>query len=181
MNNIAFYSLIFTALISISGLILGIQNMRISFKNRRNALREKVFEEQLIFFLEINKMNALITEQAYNLASPNFDSSSTLNELEKLIDKFNILFEGCEILVPPTLYSYFDSFINHINQVLKDYYKDESSYTKEKRTETTRLIIDINDGMKDYLGLEKLSDENRKLARGEEIIERKVLTNKKVG
>lgn len=165
MNNIAFYSLVVTALISFSGLILGIQNMRVSFKNRRNSLREKVFEEQLNFFLDINKMNALITEQAYNLASPNFDSSSTLNELEKLIDKFNILFEGSEILVPPTLYSHFDDFINYINQVLKEYDKDESSYTKEKLTKITRLIIDINDGMKDYLGLEKLSDENRKLVR----------------
>ena len=179
MNNIEMVILIVTAVISLLGLILGILNIIISIKNRRNSLREKVFEEQLKFFLEINKMNSHINEQVFNLVGPESNRLKAFNELDKIIDNFNTLFESSEILLPDILYIHIDDFINYMNQILIEHHKNESSYTSETLTKISRSIVDINFDMADYLGLEKLSDENRKLARGKKIKERKLLIHKK--
>lgn len=174
MNDTQYIILIVTAVISVLSLVLGFFNYLTSLKNRRNALRERVFEAQFDFFKKINELNAAIGEQVFEMASNNQNSQAPLRRLDKLVDEYDMFINSNEILIPELIYNHLDDFINYLNQKISRIYRGESDAMEELLKEVSSIVVNINYDLIDYLGIEKLSQENVKLAKGRRVEARSI-------
>ncbi len=180
MTSLQNIVLILTAAISVISLGVGLLNFLLNVKNRRNSIREKVFEKQLEFFLELNGIMSEIMSQSHALWNPKIESTDEdITAFDENIDLLDDKVSKNSLIIPDELDSNFTVLINFVNEYLSDYYKGDSDFTEEKHEKITLTIIDINIDIEDYLAIDNLSNENMKISKGERIESRLALEKTK--
>lgn len=170
MSDIQNIILIVTALVSIISLSLGVMNFFLNVKNRRNSIREKIFSKQLDLFLELNSLLGAIMDRSHSLWHPKtMNKEEVVDELDNLTDKLDEKIAKNDIIIPDELDNNFTVLLNYLNNSLKEYYEDNSSYCEEKKKHISDAIIDIYIDIEDYMSIDNLSKENMKIARGKRI------------
>lgn len=170
MTDIQNIILILTAIVSVVSLSLGIMNFSINVKNRRNSIREKVFDKQLELFLEFNSLMGDIMDKSNSLWHPKIKNNDEISdELDDLVDELDEKLYRNDIIIPDELDSNFTVLLNLLNNSLSGYYQDKNSFTVETRNKINSAIIDIYFDIEDYMAIENLSKENMRISRGKRI------------
>lgn len=138
----------------------------LAIKNRNNSLRENLYDRQLNFFTEFMSSVSELEETLENWEM----AHDSKNEMERLDHSERFLLQLVKVgtiqskfafLIPDELDDEFMKFKRrcyHYNELL---FKGELN---EKRLDGfSDVIFDLEDSIRDYIGLEKLSRENQKL------------------
>ncbi len=166
MNTTQFVILIITAIVSVSGLVLSILNAIINKKNRRNSLREKVFQKQFDFFMKMNEFVALINHELDEFNQEASNNEESLDVIYELIEGLDLHVSKNEMIIPDELYKDIYKYVTALYDLLSEMIKDHSFLDKDNGNDVLDLDIDLQMDIINYLGLEKLSRENMELARG---------------
>ena len=138
----------------------------ITYKNRRNGLREKLFHEQLSAFkelsLKISRLESLIMD--YN--ADKMASGEEYEEIRERIwdtsDDFQDYYAAIEIFVPDEVDKQFITFHKHIDSVIK---KINSGQEEVDIIEFSNQNYAIQESIRDFIGLDNLSKENKRLSK----------------
>jgi hypothetical protein len=112
------------------------------------------------------KLQALIAELE-NLIS---DFNETYNEVPNLgdkisekVDEMDTEMSKNEIIIPDELYGRISEFVKYCFEIAKLAFSDPSIINREFKKDFIKRQIDLNDDFREYLGIETLSKENRKI------------------
>ncbi|SHK76475.1 hypothetical protein SAMN04488028_108121 [Reichenbachiella agariperforans] len=154
-------------------LTLSIITLYLNLKNRRNALREHLYKEQIDFFkdlfLELNKMNAEFDKIINN---PNRIKES---EYQNIINNIASVFQNNEFLIPSEIAELsknliVDSQEFYLIQLGSDTKKKQLAY--EVYYEQYYSLLKY---VKDFYGTDNLSIENKNLHKKSNLSENKML------
>lgn len=155
----------FFSIIGISSTaILGIFNLVLTIKSQRKTHRELFFTKQFEFFMQLCELIAEIEDNFFNIYDR--DNSESIKKITALSENIDLLVTKNELIIPNDLYF-------KINECVVYYYKNVSisksspdkindEIKKEFSGKCSDLIMDI----REYIGMEHLSEENRKLVKG---------------
>jgi len=128
----------------------------ISIKNRRNSLRENIYNRQLDSFEEIQRKITNLVAIVYNYYE-NKEEKEYVKMHEKN-DELTSYLESKAVLLPELTFNKIGEFNNIISAVILEERKVELR-------EVSKKYVEIENEMRCFIGLEKLSKENRKLTR----------------
>lgn len=167
------------------GVILGILSLLISVvtlvvivKGRNNALRENLYNRQLDIFQNLYS-KIIDLEVLFHTWIPLVEKFNDDNQSEKefkkvdleleiledridgILDKLDEEFAKAQILVPNEIAEAFDKFMETYDNIENKYYDD--TLTKIELRTFSSEVLKLEDAIRDFIGLEKLSKENRSL------------------
>lgn len=145
--------------------ILSAFSVLISLKNRRNALREKVFEKQFDMYMEFSEKAALIDTLLTNLNTKYSNNKETTQHLFNQIQGVDHILTKSEIIIPDDLYKSFNEFMNYCNDRIIQIMEKPEEFLNNEKKEFIKRIFDFEMEIRDYIAIDKLSEENRKLAK----------------
>lgn len=138
----------------------------ITYKNRRNGLREKLFHEQVSAFkelsLKISRLESLIMDY-------NADKKTSGNEYEEIREKiwsasdnFQDYYTAIEIFIPDEVDKQFITYHKYIDAVIK---KINSGQEEIDIVEWANENYAVQESIRDFIGLDNLSKENKRLSK----------------
>lgn len=158
-------------------LIVSIIALLISIKNRKNSLRENLYNRQLdIFqelFSEVIELEELLLD--WKIIHTEFEKENDsleikelreeLDELEEdieyLSDELDMKLSKVQLLLPDEIAEQFDNFMTSFNKI--EWRKLKRSLKELDLKEFGNQIFKLEDSIRKYIGLEKLSKANRKV------------------
>lgn len=150
---------LFTVIISVIALFF-------SIKNRKNALRENLYNRQLDVFQ--NLFDTIIQlELSLEEWVINYDIEDevwideNIDDLMDIIDRLDYELSKAQLILPDKMTDEFDKFIIYYNSLEGAVYKRQISEIDLK--EFGDKIFDLETAIRDFIGLEQLTKENRKL------------------
>jgi hypothetical protein len=171
----------FTVTVGVSTLIISTISLLIAIKARKSTLRENLYDRQLDIFQEL--FSAII-ELEYSLNNwvnlthsindneylPN-DSSEFLkdefeeveNEIEELSTELDVELSKAQLLLPNEISEEFDSFMKAYRKI--ELKKDKLKLKEKDLSKFSDSILDLEDAIREFIGLEKLSRDNRLIIR----------------
>jgi hypothetical protein len=142
-------------------LVVSTASLVLSVKNRRNEIREYIFKEQYVLFIGLSECISH-TIDIFNECIADKKMSKDNDELlSKYLDDFYFLNDKYDIIIP-----------NEFYQTITDIYKQGSGlhnrllggdFKKEVLTGYQNSCFDFVEDMREFLGIDKLSQENRAL------------------
>lgn len=164
-------------IISISTLIISGLTLWISFKNRRNNLRENIYNRQLDIFQKLFSLIIdledliddwrVIRHETANLRE--FEIHKELNDINEQIEivqtKLGTELSKAQLLLPEDVSKAFfelEKYFFGINRTSFTWKEDPRNIEANKLSDQ---IFKLEDSIRKYIGLEKLSQENRSLVK----------------
>lgn len=143
------------------------QSLALNMENRSNALREHLYKEQLSFLLKLRKCFAQIMFLIDDAEQEEVDRS-IYDKIYTAIEEADNLFDSNDTLVPDNLYSTINEAISqaYLYQRYLREPTEDASY-EEMTNAFTDAFYDMEDEMREFIGLDKLSDQNRSLTNSE--------------
>lgn len=155
-----------TAAISVLGLVLSIVQLRLEILNRRNALRENLFNRQFDCYLELMNKIVLAEREYRRLINQKINGISELDKLDLLIDGVDFYFTENEFLFPDQMHKITNQFIIDLHNFYKLICsKNTLSITYKEAKDMSKKFVYFQINISKELGIETLSQENRNLAR----------------
>jgi hypothetical protein len=148
-----------TAAVSLGALMMGFLSYRLEQKNRGNALRELVYAKQLDFYLEFNRIGALIEDKCV-LFSSDDDKHDFLKEFDELGEELDLFFSKNEILVAENLYTPISDFVKAIHRTSIKLETLNSTQIENELTEISKKFTEVLFEIMDGLSIDELSIEN---------------------
>jgi hypothetical protein len=143
--------------------VLGLFNLFISLKNRRNSLREHVFKEQLTFLLELRQELAKLEVSLEGLNKPWADNKLVAQNVIACLNKLDELELSKNILLPDNLYLSTTKFITTAFKFANKVIQNPSLITKEEEKSFMNEILALEEEFREHIGLDKLTEENRRV------------------
>lgn len=142
-------------------LVVSVFSLIINIKNRRNSIREHLYKEQMTYFLKLSKELHLALEMFYDVTRKKHLDTPTSNKIEKQLDEIYILTETYDFITP-------DNLISAINLAIKN--GDDlhikclkGQITKNDVLDFQNSYFNLVEDIREILGVDKLSDENKKM------------------
>ncbi len=138
----------------------------LAIKNRKNALREKIYGQQVNFFKELMPLIIEIEDtvddwfMAYVQKDNEEEYSYRLKFLDKIIE-LSTLKSVNAIFIPDEMDNEFSAFSKVCQSMKTKILNQEMKY--DDITMFGDSIFNLEDSIRDHIGLEKLSRENRRL------------------
>jgi hypothetical protein len=152
---------IFFSIGIVSSFIIGIVTLSLSFKNRRNTLREHLYKEQISFFskflLSVNTLNLEIE----NLI--NDPSKRKNNDFYEILQKISHEYYNYEFLIPNEISGLINNLIFKSNQFYTTFLGSDEKKTRIAYTAYFDTYSDMLNYIKGFIGTNELSLENKKL------------------
>ena len=142
--------------------ILGIFNLYFVKINRRNALREHLYKEQLNLCLKLPEKFCSLLDFLYDYRKVEKFDNSAMSQIEKNLNEFEILAEQAEIILPDELVTQL-SKVEVLARKLKEKGFREQQ-TDEFNDQFLDAYMDLTDLIREHIGVDKLSHENKKMA-----------------
>lgn len=154
---------IFTIVGILGSLLLGVMNYSILRQNRKNNLRELVFKEQVAFLIEFIGQIGMLSVLTEDLDIPDTNKDEKTTEIIKALDEIHFLLSKKSLILNTDLYVKTKAFLKDtygfalvINELRGD--------IPTIRTEAFRqTIYSLEHDIRGHLGIDKLSDENKKI------------------
>jgi len=153
------------ASIALGTLIVAISAFRLERIKRRDAMRMKVYEEQLKFYIEFFAIAAKIESLLGDFNQPYGNNSAILNQLDYETDALDLLSNQGQFLIPDSLFNKTSDFVVQIWKRTKLLYQEPERWNREQLKEFTNALVDLEEDVREYLGIRRLGEENNKLAR----------------
>lgn len=168
--------------ISIVTVVISIAALFITLKNRRNAIRENLYNRQLnilqSLFNEIYKYELLLddldVELDYQKELEHIEDEDEKKDVEKKIseiedeliktaDDLTYELSKAQLFLPDEITEEFYRFLKDFNKIHGPVFKKR--LTEKQIEEFGDKIFDLEKAVRDYIGLENLSKENRRLVK----------------
>ncbi|UUW08680.1 hypothetical protein NLG42_21565 [Flavobacterium plurextorum] len=146
----------------IATLYLGIKNISLSNKNRKNSLRESVFKEQITFML---KLSSEVIKLHRSLSFLNNKTTVTDEQQKEIIEQILIIHEVLltySVICSNNVLELTKITIDNANTFL-EYKIGKNESSEEKYNEYVVSFTNIMSQFKKELGIEKLKKENESL------------------
>ena len=145
-------------------LIISLFALVINIRNRRNGMREHLYKEQMAFFIALSKELHLLLE-LYLLISREGELSEALdNKLELAYEKIETIGETYEFITPDEI----EILLSKVVRAGSDLHLKtlENPISMKDTITFQNRYYDLTDAMREHMGVDKLSHENRRLSFG---------------
>ncbi len=148
----------------VATLIVSVVSLVINLGNRRNGMRDHLYKEQMKYFVELSKEIHLLLEKFYEIKRAGVLSEANDATLEKYFDDIDTLTETYEFMTPEEISDDLTKLFRTGNEVhLKVI---GGTISNEDIIPFQDVYFDLSEKMREHLGIEKLSNENRQLSFG---------------
>lgn len=155
-------------LINLVAIIISLIAIIISMRNRRNALRENLYDRQLGYYIELH--NSLLDIEDLILDWEVEQKAGDIHERERIFDKidseynrFLTISMKASLMMPDDTERELMKLTKFFHQILNKI--RDNNFTDEDSKSISDKIFDFEDGIRNIIGLEKLSRENRRLTK----------------
>jgi chromosome segregation ATPase len=170
-----------TITIGVSTLIISTISLFIAIKARKSTLRENLYNRQLDVFQElfssIIELEHALSSWLGMVDSINNDEDlpddaldfleSEIEEIEEEIDELSteldIELSKAQLLLPDEMSEKFGNFMKAYRKI--ELKKDKLKLKEEDLSKFSDSILDLEDAIREFIGLEKLSRDNRLIIR----------------
>jgi hypothetical protein len=158
-------------------LIVSIIALVISIKGRKNNLRENLYNRQLDLFQELFSdvieleellLDWKIVQEELEKESDLFEIKELEEEIEELeediedlSDELDMKLSKAQLLLPDEMAEQFDNFMKYFNKI--DWRTLKKSLKGLDLKEFGHQVFELEDSIREHIGLEKLSKANRKV------------------
>lgn len=154
---------IFTVIGITTTLIIGLFNLWLNIKSQRKSHRELIFQRQFEFFIQLQNLIADLENIITDLNMEYTNSDKIIEEIIKNVEHIDIEISRNELIIPDVLYSQIYGFLKHCREISRFAISAPAKITEEYKDEFIVKLVDLNDIFREYIGIEKLSKENRDL------------------
>lgn len=154
---------IFTIIGLVFTVSLGVFNLIISFKNRRNALREHVFKEQIMVLLGMMRKISILENIVEDL---NREWSDNKQLSQAFMNEMNALDEiqsSNSILLPHNLYLAMNEFSKFLYSYSKNVFAEPDKITSDEKKKFSHAVFELEEKFREHIGLDELTEENRRI------------------
>ena len=107
--------------------IVSVFSLFVNIKNRRNAIREHLYKEQLTFFLSLSSELHMLLEAFYEVERESTLSSANDEKIESLLAKISYKIESFHIITPDEIDKHFTDITRIIEKLHTKSLKEEIS------------------------------------------------------
>ncbi|MCW3076815.1 MAG: hypothetical protein JWO32_1424 [Bacteroidetes bacterium] len=143
--------------------ILGIYNLFINIKSQRRVQRELVFNKQFEFFVQLFALIALVEHAITDCSEGYSESAIAHKNLLTYTHQMDLLVTKNEFIIPDHLYKPIYDFTKHCWNTVGISKNNSSSINRDYDLQFSNLTVDLQEVIREYLGIDKLSSENKKL------------------
>ena len=145
-------------------LIISLVALFINIRNRRNGMREHLYKEQMAFFVSLSRELHLVSEYYLTILREGVLSQEVDEQLEIVYDRIDTMGEAHDFITPEEISDYLSDVIK-IGGYLHLKSMEESITDKDMRS-FDNALLNLTDAMREHMGVDKLSHENRRLSFG---------------
>ncbi len=146
-------------------MIVSIIALLVNIKNRRNGMREHLYKEQMKFFTQLAQEIYVVNELLSNISVATIITEEQVEKLEAAYDKVDLLTETYDFITPDEILSKLYLLHSAWHEIVIKLIKAES-ITKENISKFKQIFWDLTEDIREHLGVDKLSDENRRISFG---------------
>ena len=146
-------------------MIVSLISLRINLKNRRNGIREHVYKEQMKFFTQLSQEMYYVNEMLDEISATKKITEKQVEKLEAAYDKVDILTETYDFITPDEMLSKLYLLYQAWHEIALKLIKEEP-ILKENISKFKQIFWDLTEDIRAHLGVDKLSEENRRLSFG---------------
>lgn len=141
-------------------------NLLLAEDNRRNALREHLFKEQILFFKEMMRQIVAIGVLFDDVQIDKEISEECDNKIEKAIDELNAFFDSNVLIIPNTeIYDRISFVISEADELYFLLIRQEGKATDEEYDRFFDAFYIATDTIREFYGIEELSKETLEITR----------------
>lgn len=145
-------------------LIISLVALFINIRNRRNGMREHLYKEQMAFFVSLSKELHLVMEEYLTIFREGTLSQEVDNNLELAYQRIDTLGEAHEFITPEDIADFLSVVIKTGGELHLKSIKEPITDKDIKSFDNAHF--DLTDAMREHMGVDKLSRENRRLSFG---------------
>lgn len=143
-------------------LIVSVITLVINVKNRRNAMREHLYKEQMKYFHDLFRNLNEINNAFYEVVRLGLNEE-IYQDLDALVEKTYDHIEANDFITPNRLFEPINTAIKSADDLFSEITKAKSRLTKEEIKPSQSYYFDLVEEVREFLGIEKLSKENLNL------------------
>jgi hypothetical protein len=165
MNTFELVTLIIAALSGLGGLIISIYNFRLSKSNRRNFMRQKVYEHQFNFFMGLNEHMAIIEDELGHINQDWINTKEAKQNLFNANSRLDMFVRKNELIIPNQVLGPLEDYTAFLQKNVTAIIVDTSNVSEEFWNELYSRYFNLQTEINENLNLDQLSRENKTLAR----------------
>lgn len=146
--------------------LLGIYNLWINIKSQRKSQRELIFNKQIEFFMQLQSIIAEFEDNVIDFNESHSDIKVTREKIYKLSNEIDLLITKNELIIPDDLFSEISKYSIDCHKLSSLSYGEPFKINKEIKNVMMKKNVSLLDDIREYIGIERLSEENRKLVGG---------------
>lgn len=141
-------------------------SLAISIKNRRNAMREHLYKEQMAFFFRISKEITAVSKLFDHVLLESAFSSKIDKSLEQHVANIYSISDEYDIIVPDEVFSAISNALEGIEALYLLCIQKDGKLTRDEYKKHWVPVLDLVEEMREFAGVDELSEENRGLLGG---------------
>lgn len=140
-----------------------IASLVISIKNRKNALREHLYKEQMAFFMKFTSEFSDVGNLIDDIAEEQMFSKKQDDELEVLQNNIHRLLDIHDFIVPDEIYSSINDVIHKLGDLHSLAIRSNGKIKDEDVDLYFNSYFNMVEDIKLFAGVDELSEENKSL------------------
>ncbi len=146
--------------------LLGGYNLVLNIRGQRKFQREYIFTKKFDFLMQLSALIAELEDKIVDINQTYSDQNTLANNIHDLSNELDLLVTKNELIIPDAIYFKIDAFIKESHKLSQLFYKTPESITELFKSNFYTKISNLTEDIRDYLGIEIISEENRKLVKG---------------
>ena len=146
--------------------LLGFYNLFINIKSQRKTQRELIFNRQFDYFMNLQGLIAEFEDAVSDMNENYSKLEDTQERIFKLSNDIDMLSSKHELIIPDSMYLKISNYSSYCHEIYSLSLKTPAKIDKQFKEELIDANLTILDDLRDYIGIEHLSEENRKLVKG---------------
>lgn len=154
--------------ITLGGILLtlgvSVYSLSINIKNRKNAIREHLYKEQIDFFVKLCKEFTELNNLIPSLFTKNEEfHKEVLKQFFEKASMIDELFESHNYIIPNDHYLLISKTMSEVYKILSIEFKKDEIFKREIYENYKKVYSILEDEIREFIGVDYLSEENRKL------------------
>ncbi len=149
----------------ISTLAVSLIALVINIRNRRNAIREHLYKEQMKYFHDLFRNLNEINNTFYEVVRLGLNEE-IYQGLDALMEKTYDHIEANDFITPDPLFKPINTALKSADDLFSETIKAKGKLTKEEIKPSQSHYFELVEEVREFLGIDKLSEENLKLLNG---------------
>lgn len=145
---------------------LGIFNLIINIKSQRKYQREYIFTKKFEFLMQLTALIAELEDKIVDINQSYSNQNMLTDRIDNLTNELDLLVTKNELIIPDAIYFKIDDFVKDSHKLSQLFYKTPDAINESFKNNFYNKISNLTEDIRDYLGIETISEENRKLVKG---------------